>query len=151
MKHKKTLILALVAGTGLAVLATTYSGKYCHRDPERQSAWLMEKVSDELELDTPQQAKFKVFVDELSDSRKTMRSQHKQSRETLMSLFEQDSLDRDKSLALVQGHINTVQQRAPKLVNTFADFYDSLSSEQRKEMREELDEHFDHHHGKHRW
>lgn len=151
MKSKKTRILLLVAGTGLALTVAACAGKYCQRDPERHSAWLMEKATDELELDTSQQARFKVFVDELSDSRKTMRSQRKQSRETLMSLLEQPSLDRDKSLALVQGHINTVQERAPKLVNSFADFYDTLNSAQRKELREELDEHFDHHHRKHRW
>lgn len=151
MKSKKTRTLLLVAGTGLALTVAACAGKFCQRDPERQSAWLMEKATDELELDTSQQARFKVFVDELSDSRKTMRSQRKQSRETLMSLLEQPSLDRDKSLMLVQGHIKTVQERAPKLVNSFADFFDSLNPEQRKELREELDEHFDHHHRKHRW
>lgn len=151
MKSKKTRTLLLIAGTGLALTVTACAGKFCQRDPQRQSAWLMEKATDELELDTSQQAKFKVFVDGLTDSRKVMRSQRKQSRETIMSLLEQPTLDRDKSLALVQGHIKTVQERAPKLVNSFADFFDSLSPEQRKELREELDEHFDHHHRKHRW
>lgn len=151
MKHKKTLIVLLVAGTGLGILAATCSGKYCHRDPQRHSAWLMEKASDELELNNSQQAKLKLFVDELAESRKSMRSQRKQSRETLMDMLKQPSLDRDKAQAFVQERLDTVQQRAPKLINSFADFYDTLSPEQREEMREELDEHFDSHHRKHHW
>lgn len=151
MQSKKTRTLLLVVGTGLALTVTACAGKFCQRDPERHSAWLMEKVKDELDLDTAQQAKFKVFVDEVTDSRKAMRSERKQSHQAIMNLLEQPSFDRDKSLTLVQGHIKTVQARAPKLVNAFAGFYDSLSATQRKELREELDEHFEHHHGKHRW
>ncbi|MDH5447150.1 MAG: Spy/CpxP family protein refolding chaperone [Gammaproteobacteria bacterium] len=151
MKNKKTLTLLLVVGTGMALTIAGCTGKYSKHDPARHSAWLMEEVNDELDLNTKQQAKLKVFVDELADGHKVMHSQRKQSRETIMSLLEQHSLDRKKSLALVQGHINTVQQRAPKLVNSFGDFYDSLNPEQRKEMREHLDKHFDHHHGRHGW
>ena len=151
MKSKKTRTLLLVAGTSLALLGTACAGKFCSRDPEQHSAWLMEKVTDELELDSSQQARLKVFVDELTDGRKAMRSQRTESRQTIMSLLEQPTLDRDKSLSLVQGHIKTVNERAPKLVNSFADFYDILSPEQRQELREELDDHFDSHHGKHRW
>lgn len=151
MKSNKTLTILIVAGTSLALLATACAGKFCHRDPERHSAWLMEKASDELKLDSAQQAGFKRFVDALTGSRKTMRGQLEQSRQTVMGLLEEPELDRDKSLALVQGHINGMQEQAPKLVNSFADFYDSLSPAQHKALREHLDEHFEHSHGKHHW
>lgn len=151
MQVKKKHIVLLVVGVGLAGLLSLGVGRfYCH-DPQRHSAWLMDKVTDELKLDSAQQGKLKRLIDGVVESRNIMRSQHTQDRQVIMELLAQPTLPRDRSLALVQGHIKTMQGQAPKLVNAFGDLYDSLSSPQRKALREALDKHFDHHHGKHHW
>ena len=142
MKSKTKRTLLLVVGTGLVLSIAACAGKFHHRDPEQRAAWFVEKVTDELELNNTQQASFKTFVDEMVNSRKVMKAQRMETRQTVMELLSQPKLDRDKSLSLVQGHIKTMQTQAPKLVNAFADFYDGLSPEQRKELREELDERF---------
>ena len=151
MKPKTKRTLLIVAGTSLVLTISACAGKFSHRDPEQRAAWFVEKVTDELELNTTQQASFKTFVDEMLDSRKAMDTKRTQSRQTIMELLSQPKLDRAKSLTLVQDHIKTVQTRAPKLVNAFADFYDGLTPEQRKELREELDERFANGHKRCRW
>jgi len=151
MKSRTKRTLWLVIGTSLVLTVSACAGKFSHRDPEKRSAWLIEKVTDELELNNTQQASLKVFVDEMMNTRKTMMNQRSESRQTIMDLLSQPKLDRDKSLSLVQSHIKTMQTQAPKLVNTFADFYDGLSMEQRKELRDELNERFDRGHRKCHW
>ena len=151
MQVKKKHIVLLVAGLGLAALLAVCVGRfYCH-EPQRQSAWLLHKVTAELKLDSAQQAKLTRLVDGVSESRNIMRSRHAQDRQAVMDLLAQPTLPRDKSLDLVQAHIKLMQAQAPKLVAAFADFYDSLSPPQRTRLREELDKHFQRHHARHHW
>jgi len=151
MSTNKTRNVLLVTGIVLAVVVTACSGRFHQRDPERHAAWLMEKATDELALDTAQQAKFKIFTDGLTESRRNLRSQRQQSHQTLSNLLQQEKFERNKAKALVREHLLAMQGQAPKLVDAFADFYDTLKPQQRNKLREHMNERFEHHQGKHHW
>ncbi len=137
-----TKISLIVAGAVLVV--SSFSGCAHFRSPENRAQWMVEKVTDKLELTEPQQSKLQTLSDEMLSTRKTMKQQFGETREQMVTLFDQPTLDQDRALTIVQTHTQLVDERAAVVVAAFADFYDVLNSEQQTKIREFMQEHDDH-------
>ena len=64
-------------------------------------------------------------------------------------MLQQPTLDRNKANEIVSYHVDTINTRAPAIIDAIGNFYDSLDNEQRAELRELIEHKMEHH--RHRW
>ena len=145
MRYK---ILAGIFGIGLLSTALVVSACVNHT-PEEKADWLTQKATDKLELSQAQQEMFRPLSKKLVQIRTDMKQHKADKHKELLAMLSQPTLERDKAISRINKHIDDLQARAPELVNSFGDFYDSLTDTQRQTLRAELKGHFDHHHSHH--
>lgn len=136
-----TKISLVVVGT--LVLVGAFSACRHHHDPEERAQWMQNKVTKKLELNDTQQLQLKQVSDEMMDARQSMKQQFGDSREQLLGLFEQPTLDQAQILNLLQSHTQAFNERAPGIVAAVGEFYDGLNPDQQAEIREFMHEHRD--------
>ena len=135
-------------GIGALIVVGSFAACSHYRGPEQRAQWMVEKVTNELELNEVQQTKLKRLSDEMMDARKRFKQQFEGSHEQLLALFEQPTLDQNKMLTLVQSHTQAINDGAPGIIASMSEFYDDLTTEQQAEIREFMQEHRDE---GHRW
>ena len=109
----------------------------------------MEKVTNELDLNDAQKSKLELVRKEVLAARQEIRADRDQTRNEVLAMLEQPQLDRQKVLAMVEQKTSSINQQAPQVVNALGDFYDSLSTEQRKTLHDHVAEMGERHH--HHW
>ena len=119
--------------------------------PEERGEWIVEKVTKELKLNETQASRLVDVKAALLDTRKTMRGNREQHNTDVIAMLNQPTFDRDKANEIVTQHIETVNTRAPVIIDAIGNFYDSLDDAQRAELREFVDHKMDHHHGRRYW
>ena len=149
MKPISKRIVILLAGSAVIVGTLAACGHHRYHDPEKRGEWIVEKVTDELELNESQQAKLETVRKEILTVRKDMHADRKNVREEILVMLDQPQLDRQKVLSMVEQKTVSINQHAPQVVNALGDFYDSLSDEQREELREHFADMGERHH--HHW
>ena len=149
MKLTSKRIVIFLAGSAVIVGILTACGHHRYHDPEKRGEWLVEKVTDELELNDSQRAKLETVRQEILMVRKDMHADRQSMREEVLVMLDQPQLDRQKVLSLVEKKTASINQHAPQVVNALGESYDSLSEEQRNEVREHFAEMGERHH--HHW
>ncbi|WP_455202247.1 Spy/CpxP family protein refolding chaperone [Kaarinaea lacus] len=149
MKPMSKRIVILVAGGAVIAGTLVACGHHRYHNPEKRGEWLVEKVTDELELNETQQAKLEAVRQEILAVRKDTLEDRQTMREEVLAMLDQPQLDRQKVLAMVEKKTTSINQHAPQVVNALGEFYDSLSDEQRNEVREHFSEMSERHH--HHW
>lgn len=149
MKPISKRLVILVASGAVIVGTLAACGHHRYHDPEKRGEWLVEKVTDELELNETQQAKLETVRQEILTVRKDFREDRQNTREEILVMLDQAQLDRQKVLSMVEQKTVSINQHAPQIVNALGEFYDSLSDEQRKELREHVADMGERHH--HHW
>ena len=141
---KRLTKLTLIV-TSAVILVGSFTACQHHRDPEQRAEWIVEKVTNKLELDDVQQNNLKSLSDEMLNVRKAMKQQADEKHEQLQSMLEQPTIDQSQLLSIIQTHNQLINEHAPQVVSAIADFYNSLKPEQQAEIREFMQEHRDHH------
>lgn len=149
---KRITKISIIA-VGALVVASSFTACSHFRSPESRAQWVVEKVTDKLELTESQQIKLTALRDEVMNSRKDMRQKFGESKSQFKTLLDASTLDQKQAVSLVGSHTQFVNEQAPVLVAAFANFYDSLDLEQQAEIREFVGEHDERHHrwGSHRF
>jgi len=146
MKPISKRIVILLAGGAVIAGTLAACGHHRYHDPEKRGEWLVEKVTDELELNESQKTKLEAVRQEILTVRKEMHADRQSTREEVLAMLDQPQLDRQKVLSMVEQKTGSINQHAPKVVNAVGEFYDSLSEEQRSEIREHIAEMGERHH-----
>ncbi|MBI3369639.1 MAG: Spy/CpxP family protein refolding chaperone [Burkholderiales bacterium] len=97
---------------------------------------VIDKATRELALDDAQKAKLGVLADAVKTQRDALRAGISDPRAELQSLVAGAQFDRAKAQALIDGKTAAVHDKAPVIVNAFADFYDSLKPDQQQKLRD---------------
>jgi Spy/CpxP family protein refolding chaperone len=139
MKPLTKKILFALGGVGLITSVAAYGHHQCH-DPEQRANWMIEKISDELELTEPQVTKLEGVRDQMMQTRQQMHQARSGARADMLQLIEQPRLDREQSLAMINQRLDALRDQAPQLINALGDFYDSLTPEQQQELRERIEQ-----------
>ena len=138
-----------IIAAGALVMVGSFTACSHFRTPENRANWMVERVTDKLELTESQQGKLKVLKDQMIASRKDMKQRFGDSRGQFKELFDATTLDQNQALSLVSDHTQYVDEQAPVIVAAFGRFYDSLDQEQQAEIREFVGDH-DNHDDRHR-
>ena len=138
MKRVTKISLVIVS---TLLLVGAFSACRHHHDPEDRAQWMQDKVTKKLELNDTQQLKLKQLSDEMMAARMAMKQQFGDSREQLLVLIEQPTLDQQQIFNLIQSHTQAFNETAPGIVAALGDFYDDLNAEQQAQIREFMQEH----------
>ena len=151
MKLTKRTIIYMAGGAFLAVGVVACNHGMHFASPEERGEWMIEKVTKELKLNETQASRLVDVKDVLLDARKTMRGNREQHRADVIAMLNQPTFDRDKANSIVNQHIDTVDTRAPVIIDAIGNFYDSLNVAQRAELREFVEHKMEHHHDRRHW
>lgn len=149
MKLGKRTIILITSGVLLIGGVVACNRGMHHGSAEERSEWIVEKASEELELNAAQKAKLVKVKNEFLDVRKTMRNQSEQTRADVLTMLKQPTLDREKVNAIISQKIAIINTRSPAIVDAIGNFYDSLDDSQRAELSEFIEEKMEHHAKRH--
>jgi len=130
---------------GVIVVVGAFSTFHHFKDPEHRVQWVVDEVTEELELNETQQTKLQELRVEMVATHKAARKKLRDSKSQFRSLFDAATLDQDEAVTLVSTHTQFIDERAPVVVAAFGDFYDSLTTQQQNDIRSFLREHGEHH------
>lgn len=132
----KTIIIILVIVTLIALvgggLAWAKHRGYCHHGG---AEWIQSRISSRLKLNEIQQQKLSALGNTLIGLRDQWLETREQRRGELIELLDAPSLNRERAEFLLETWHRAWSERSPELVTAFADFSDSLSTEQREQLR----------------
>jgi len=142
---KKTLTLAAALLGGVALLGAT--GCSHHRpDPARMEKMVNHRVEDALDdlKATPEQRqKITAVKDRLLAGGKAMRGDHRATVKEALGLWEAQSFDRARALALVDARLDAMRAMAHEAVDAAAEVHATLTPEQRAQVARRLRRHVD--------
>ncbi len=143
MKKTNKIIIAVISGF---ILITGMSACSHFRDPQARADYVVEKISSKLDLNEAQALQLSQLKDEVMDLRQTLRNDRDAVLAEVDEIFAQSTLDQQRVNQLLQKKIDTVNSRAPQIINALAIFYDGLNVDQQNMIREEIQSHKDHSH-----
>ena len=147
MKHlAKIAIVSSVLVIGAGTLAAC---GHHHKTPEERAEWMVEKVADKLELDDMQKARLAAVKSEMMKLRKEFRGDQDGSREQVLAMVSESTLDQDALLNMINARTQAVSTNAPQIVAALGEFYDNLNPEQQAEVREAIAKGMKHRHWHH--
>ena len=141
MSRHKYLISMIVAIAALTVGAAAFAiGKH-HNDPVSHANYVVEKVTDELELDEAQIAKLEALKTEILSVHEQLHRENADKHAMIMGLISTPDFDQGKALEMINHTTETVNNNAPTVVALVGDFYNSLSEDQQNDLREKIGDH----------
>ena len=151
MKLTKRTIIYMTGGALLVSGIVACNHGMHFGSPEERGEWMIQKVTEELNLNETQESMLVDVNDVFLDARKTMRGNRVQHSADVIAMFNQTTFDRDKANEIVVQHIETVNSRAPIIIDAIGNFYDSLDDAQHAELREFIEHKMEHHHDRRHW
>jgi Spy/CpxP family protein refolding chaperone len=140
MKKASKWIIASVGGIALISTLAVAGPGFRDRGPGMFGDWMIERMTDNLELNEAQVANLNNVKDTIMEARKKLRENRKDKGDQILSLLEQPTLDQDKAMAMLTEKGDAMKAEAPKVIAAIAGFYDSLTPEQQQTLRETIKE-----------
>ena len=141
---KRTLIglfgASILVG-GLAAYGHRHHGwgGGAHMSAEDSAKWrerVLERASNELQLDAGQTQRLGVVFDTVREQRNALMAGSASPRDELGSLVANERFDKARAQALVDEKTDALRSTSPQTINALADFYDSLKPEQQQKLRD---------------
>ncbi len=134
---KKWAKIVVGITTGLLLIGTlTACGP--DRTPEEKADYIVEKMSSKLDLSEPQIMDLELLKTELLDTRQQLKVQHKQVHQEMEEIFSQSTLDQQRILTILREQTEIINNQAPGIIASIANFYDDLTPEQQSELHEKI-------------
>ena len=142
--RSKIIIFSFIAILGMGIFAGCNKSMF-HHSPEKKAAWIVEEMSEELELNDSQQAKLETISEHILSVRKNFKSTHDATHRNILTVMSEPVLDQAKLNDIVMTKVNMISEKAPHAISLLADFYNSLNADQQKKLKEALEEHMNKH------
>ena len=136
----KMAIVSVVLVIGAGMLAACSHPK----TPEERADWMVNKISDKLDLNDAQKAKLEVVKTEMMKLRTQFDGDKAASEKKMLEIVSKPKMDRDALLNMINARTQAVSTNAPQIVTALGDFYDSLNPDQQKKVRDEMKEKMEH-------
>jgi protein CpxP len=119
--------------------------------PEERVERLITKISTELDLDAGQKEALTRIKDELMDKAESLHDQHEATRQEVLDLLSQDTVDEQRLQQIYLEKREQVDQLAFLFISRLAEFHRSLRPEQRAKLVDALEKAHDNHGGDCTW
>jgi Spy/CpxP family protein refolding chaperone len=140
MKKASKWIIASVGGIALISTLAVAGPGFRDRGPGMFGEWMIERMTDNLELNEAQVKKLNGVKEAITDAREKMHENRKEKQDKILALLEQPTLDQEKAMALLTERGDAMKAEAPKVIGAIAGFYDSLNPQQQQTLRETIKE-----------
>jgi Spy/CpxP family protein refolding chaperone len=110
--------------------------------------WMMRRIGRKLKLDTQQQGRLEDLQGKVHEVHDDLRQVRRDTHAEVEKLISAEQLDRDAAKRLLAVPRHAMEDHMPEMVDSFADFFDSLNGEQRRRLLGLWQRH-QHHHGIH--
>ncbi|MDR7272266.1 hypothetical protein J2X20_004940 [Pelomonas saccharophila] len=94
---------------------------------------LMARVGAKLDLDSEQQRRFAAWIEQIQNQRDAMKGMARGPE--LVGLIAGEQFPRESAQQLLDAKLDAVRAAGPGLIGSFAEFFDSLDTEQRQVLR----------------
>ncbi len=141
MKKIAVIVVSLITAGGIAIAGIAHA----YGNPEKRAEKMIEKISDRMELSDYQKTQLVALKDTLMAMKDDVRETRSQTGQTIDELLSQPQLDQQRALQLIDQPMNTVKEKMPAVIAAFADFWNSLDSQQQAQLRERFYHRFEHH------
>ena len=133
---KPLTIIALIAvmGVGSALFVGCN-----HRGHDRGTAFMLDYMSEALDLNEDQQAMASSYKDEIMAKVKSMHSEKKQMHDEIKTQLAGESIDKQRVKALVAEHRAGMDEVIELVVDKVVEFHTTLSLEQRTKLIAKLE------------
>jgi len=147
---KKVLIIAIPVVIVVLLLATLPSfgfgrGHRHHGMMKDFILYKIDRVAEDLDLNSAQQAKWDTFKRDLENSIEQRKGKREEIHNLVKEELAKNNPDFTKITPLVHGQIDSTSQFAHDLVNRVNELFSDLSPEQKRKLSERIMEMHDHH------
>jgi len=110
-----------------------HHGPHLGRRADGFAHLLMDRVGAKLDLDDEQQRRFAAWIEQIQKQRDAMKGMARGPE--LANLIAGEQFPRESAQQLLDAKLDAARAAGPGLIGAFADFFDSLDSEQRQVLR----------------
>ena len=142
MSRKKIII----GGSVITVLLFGLIAKGCKqrayhfsKSPEEKIEFVVEHVSDELDLTDEQESKVKNLAEEVHSRMESQKNTTHEVYTTILGEIKNSSVDKEKLSSVIDNKMNNINELKPFFVDKFAEFHQILTPEQRNELAEKME------------
>ena len=138
------VLIVGIIGSALVFGACSKHRSWGHHSPEKKAEYMMEHLTDELNLNASQQEVLKGMKAEMLG----MHSSHQADRSTLhkriIEQIKSEKIDQQVVLSLMDEKHKQMETTIKTLVQRFADFHKVLTPEQRNKLAKLVEDHSEH-------
>ena len=145
MNRKRLFLISMFVLVGIVAIGSiVFSGRYLGSQVERTER-AIDWLSSRLELTEGQKSKLLSINVELKNLEMELKKDRGQTKDEIIKMLASHELDQDRILEIIEEKQKRVDYLAPKIIAGFADFHNSLSTEQRRKLVDEIgnDNHLD--------
>jgi len=106
--------------------------------------WMLRGIACKLKLEEQQKSQLSAVFDNFKQLREQVRSGWTGRRQEINALLSAERFDRVEALRIAQAQLALIGESLPKLLDAFAEFYDSMTAAQRERLRDRIANRLDH-------
>ncbi len=142
----KKVTKGIIAGVAVILVGTTLVACGFHaKTPQERADYMVNKITKKLDLAPIQVAELEKLSSTLLEVRSEFSGQRETLHNTIDQLLSQPTLDQQRLVDLIKSQTEIVNQKAPVVVASAAEFYNSLTPEQQARLKEKVQSHRDEH------
>jgi len=143
MKDKTKLLtgVAIIILVGVVIIAGWSRGQYHQASPEKKIDWLVDKISDELELTDDQKTKLHGIKGDILAREYDFEGMRTDVYDETLSQAAGQSVDQEKLNRLFEEKEAEWKEMRSFLIDNFAEFHGMLNSKQRDTLVELIQKH----------
>jgi len=143
---KKSLIVSASILAIIAAITLSACGPHRHHDPEKKAEWVVEEISDHLDLNENQVAKLNDVKTALLTHRKQFHANKTEIMDQMMIELQKPEMDATFLLSVIDQKQEMFNEMAPEVIDKLVVFHASLNDEQKQEIIEKMQKHHKYHH-----
>jgi protein CpxP len=136
-----TAMAGLVLAGGALLTGCGHHGPcgWGHQSPEKKAQWMVNRISQELDLTEAQKTKLNSIKDELLKKKAEFKADHRSLAAELKAQILSDKLDQDKINQLFVSRQAKHEEMRKFFIVQFAEFHAMLTPQQRAKLAEKLE------------
>jgi len=141
MNKKRLFLISIFVVVGTLTIGSIVFSRAFDGSRDGRSEMAIDWLSSWFELTEGQKSKLLLIDEELGNLEKEFKKDRLEIKDEIMRMFVSDELDEDRILEIIEEKQKQVDYFAPRIIAEFAEFHESLSSEQRKKLADEIQKH----------
>jgi Spy/CpxP family protein refolding chaperone len=136
-----------IAVTAFILLISALTLTACghrHHDPAQRAEWMVQRMTDSLDLNEEQQTKLRAIKAEFETGMQKYHDTRQQLFDRLAANIQNPELDKQLLMEVVETRKQAYDDIAPRIIDKVIDFHASLNAEQKKKLADKMEQFREH-------